>query len=344
MLALLDWLWDGALDRLHLTFGATAAYGAPAMAGALLASIVYYVARRRARGRPISARGFVRSIFAARVVWNRSSRVDIRMWLINGLVLASGYGYLALGNVFCRDAAVAGLTHVMGPHAPTAWPAWTILTMATLFELLAYEFAYWFSHYLFHRIPALWEFHKVHHSAEVLTTFTELRQHPVEILAFMNVIALATGAVFGVMTYAFGPGIRPFTLLNGNILLMGFLVTYGHLRHSHMWIPFTGVAGRLLQSPAHHQIHHSDNPKHWDKNLGFALALWDWIFGTLYLPTKTRETIHFGVAPDEGDYSTVARSFTTPFARLGGQVAKAAQPLVPPSGQALGADARRSHG
>ena len=119
--------------------------------------------------------------------------------------------------------------------------------MATLFELLAYELAYWFGHYLFHRIPALWEFHKVHHSAEVMTTFTELRQHPVEILAFMNLIAIATGTVFGVMTYVFGPGVQPFTLLNGNILLMLFLVTYGHLRHSHMWIPFTGVAG---QDPA----------------------------------------------------------------------------------------------
>ena len=137
--------------------------------------------------------------------------------------------------------------------------------MATVFELLAYELAYWFGHYLFHRIPALWEFHKVHHSAEVMTTFTELRQHPVEILAFMNLIALATGTVFGVMTYVFGPGVRPFTLLNGNILLMVFLVTYGHLRHSHMWIAFTGLAGKILQSPAHHQIHHSDNPAHWDK-------------------------------------------------------------------------------
>ena len=41
----------------------------------------------------------------------------------------------------------------------------------------------------------------------------------------MNLIAIATGAVFGVMTYLFGPGVQPFTLLNGNIVLMLFLVT-----------------------------------------------------------------------------------------------------------------------
>jgi len=151
----------------------------------------------------------------------------MKMWALNGLVLAGGYGYLAFGNVFCRDATLAGLNAAFGAHAPAAWPAWTVLAMATLFELLAYELAYWFGHFLFHRIPALWVFHKVHHSAAVMTTFTELRQHPVEILAFMNLIAIATGAVFGVMTYAFGPGVQPFTLLNGNIVLMLFLVTYG---------------------------------------------------------------------------------------------------------------------
>ena len=339
-----DWLWFGVLDRFHLTFGATAAYGGPAMAGALLVSIAYYVVRRRARGRPMSARGFVRSIFAARIVWNPSSRVDMRLWALNGLVLGSGYGFLAVGNFVCRDAVVGALTAALGPHAASPWPAWTILSMATVFELLAYELAYWFGHFLFHRIPALWEFHKVHHSAEVMTTFTELRQHPVEILAFMNLIAIATGAVFGVMTYVFGPGVRPFTLLNGNIALMGFLVTYGHLRHSHMWIPFTGFVGRILQSPAHHQIHHSDDPRHWDKNLGFALALWDWIFGTLYVPRKTRETVRFGVGPAEGQFDTVAHSLATPFQRLGERVAKVAQPLVAKTNGAVGADPHSSHG
>ena len=219
-MAFANWLWSAVGDRFDLTFGAAAAYGAPAMAGALVCSLAWYLWRRRSRGRPVSARGFFRTIFAGRIVWNPSSIVDVKMWVLNGLVLAGGYGYLAFGNVFCRDATLAGLDAGFGARAPAAWPAWTVLAMATLFELLAYELAYWFGHFLFHRIPALWEFHKVHHSAEVMTTFTELRQHPVEILAFMNLIAIATGAVFGVMTYLFGPGVQPFTLLDGNILLM----------------------------------------------------------------------------------------------------------------------------
>ena len=340
-MASLGWLWSAVVYRFDFTFGAAGAYGLPAMAGALVCSLAYYLWRRRARGRPASARGFIRSIFAGRIVANPSSIVDIEMWVLNGLVLAGGYGYLALGNVFCRDATLAGLNAVFGVRTPAAWSAWIVLAMATLFELLAYELAYWFGHFLFHRIPALWAFHKVHHSAEVMTTFTELRQHPVEILAFMNLIAIGAGATFGVMTYFFGPGVQPFTLLNGNILLMLFLVTYGHLRHSHMWIPFTGVAGRILQSPAHHQIHHSDNPAHWDKNLGYALAVWDWAFGTLYVPTVERETIRFGVGPTEGEFSTAPRNYLMPFVRFGEQVGRGFRRFAPPPRATVTDGARR---
>ena len=166
-----------------------------------------------------------------------------------------------------------------------------------------------------------------HHSAEVMTTLTELRQHPVEIIVFMNWIGLATGIVFGIMTYAFGPGVRPFTLLNGNILTMAFLLTYGHLRHSNMWIAFTGVAGRILQSPAHHQLHHSTNPAHFDKNLGFALAFWDWAFGTLVIPAKSREPIVFGVA-GEAPFRSALGAFFLPCGRFASHALRFVQRIV----------------
>ena len=186
--------------------------------------------RRQARGRRVNARGFLRSIFPRRILLHPSSLIDMRLWALNAIVFASAYGMLGFGLFFWRDTIVAWLTREFGPHAPLLWPAWIVLTLATVLQILAYELAYWSAHYAFHKIPALWEFHKVHHSAEVMTTLTELRQHPVEIIAFMNWIGLTTGIVFGVMTYAFGPGVRPFTLLNGNILTMMFLLTYGHLQ------------------------------------------------------------------------------------------------------------------
>ncbi len=318
-----------AFERaLRDTFSPASAYGAPALIGALAFCALYYVGRRRAGGRRVNARAFLRSIFPRRVLLHPSSLIDMRLWALNAIVFASAYGMLSFGLFFWRDAIVAWLSHEFGRRAPLPWPPWTVLTLATVLQILAYELAYWSAHYAFHKIPALWEFHKVHHSAEVMTTLTELRQHPVEIIAFMNWIGLATGTVFGVMTYSFGPGVRPFTLLNGNILTMMFLLTYGHLRHSNLWIAFTGAAGRILQSPAHHQLHHSANPAHFDKNLGFALALWDWAFGTLAIPARTREPIVFGVGDEGAPFRSTLSALVAPCARLPGHALKLVQRIA----------------
>lgn len=306
--------WAGiwVLGRLQSVFDVNAPYGPIALGGALAFTVLFYIDARQKRGRRISVVSFFKSIFPARIIWHPSSRLDVRLWIANTIVFASAYGMFAVGSLLWRNATTSLMTSVFGLHEPGGWPIWAILATVTLFELLAYEFGYWISHYLFHAIPVLWEFHKVHHSAEVLTTLTEMRTHPVEIIFFMNVIGFCTGVVFGAMTYIFGSGVRPFTLLNANIVLMLFIVTIGHLRHSHMWIAFTGLAGRLFQSPAHHQIHHSDQPRHFNKNLGFALAVWDWLFGTLYVPEQY-EKITFGVGADHVRFDTLLKSFVLPF-------------------------------
>ena len=330
-------LWTSLQNAVLETFGPASAYGAPALGGALMVSALYY-ARPPARARPAPQRQGLRALDLrqahrpAPLLAGRHAPVGVERHYP-----CVRYGMLGFGLFYWRDRVDFGLTGAFGAHPPTRWPAWAVLTMATVLQLLAYEFAYWFAHYLFHKIPALWEFHKVHHSAEVMTTLTELRQHPVEIVAFVNLIGLSTGLVFGVMTYVFGPGVQPFTLLNGNILLMLFLITYGHLRHSHMWIAFTGPAGRILQSPAHHQIHHSDNPRHFDRNLGYSLALWDWAFGTLCIPAKTREPIAFGLGEENARFRSAAGNCVFPFARSGWQVARLFQRLgaqAPASGAA----------
>jgi sterol desaturase/sphingolipid hydroxylase (fatty acid hydroxylase superfamily) len=322
----LAWTLAVVVGHLQAVFNADSPYGPIALGGALVFAALFYVDARRKRRRRVSVAGFIRSIFPRRVIWHPSSRLDLRLWIANTLVFASAYAMLAIGGFLWRDATVKALEFGLGVHAAAQWPVWAVLALTTVLELLAYEFGYWFAHYLFHIFPALWEFHKVHHSAEVLTPLTEMRTHPVEIIAFMNVIGFCTGLVFGVMTYAFGPGVRPFTLLNANAALMLFIVTIGHLRHSQMWIPFTGIAGRLLQSPAHHQIHHSDQPRHFNKNLGFALAFWDWVFGTLYIPER-HEKITFGVGAAHGEFDTLLRTFARPFVASAGHVMRAAEAL-----------------
>ena len=313
-MAFVVWFLSGVVEATKGAFALGGAYGPPAMIGAMICAGLYYAHRRGERGRKATLRGFIRSTFLRRILFHPSSLIDMRFWALNTLLFASAYGLLILTMGFWRDATVHVLVGAFGAHEPTHWPTWAVLLLATIAQLLAFEFGYWFGHYLFHVVPSLWEFHKVHHSAEVMTTFTEMRQHPVELIALTNAEALCTGLVFGAMTYAFGPGVRPFTLLNANIALMIFLMTVGHLRHSHMWIPFKGFLGKLLQSPAHHQIHHSDDPRHYNMNLGFSLAVWDWLFGTLYLPNE-KETIRYGVGARHIDFSSTLRMFVMPFVR-----------------------------
>jgi hypothetical protein len=88
------------------------------------------------------------------------------------------------------------------------------------------------------------------------------------------------------------------------------------------------VLEHIVISPAQHQIHHSRAVEHHDKNYGEVLAIWDWMFGTLYVPNG-RETIDFGLADAEG------RPLPQPHGSLG-------QALIQPVRQALKAAGVRS--
>jgi sterol desaturase/sphingolipid hydroxylase (fatty acid hydroxylase superfamily) len=77
-----------------------------------------------------------------------------------------------------------------------------------------------------------------------------------------------------------------------------------------VWIAATGRLGRLVHSPAHHQLHHSTDPRHFDRNFGYALSLWDWAFGTLCLPER-RGRVRLGVA-GEAPYAGVTDALVRP--------------------------------
>ena len=56
-----------------------------------------------------------------------------------------------------------------------------------------------------------------------------------------------------------------------------------NLRHSHVKLKYPSFLEYIFISPHQHQIHHSDNPIHFNKNMGSKLAIWDWLLGTLVL-------------------------------------------------------------
>ena len=71
-----------------------------------------------------------------------------------------------------------------------------------------------------------------------------------------------------------------------------------------------------------HQLHHSAARRHRDRNMGFALSIWDQLFGTAYLPAE-REHLRLGlgedangVDQDDGRWHRLSALYFRPFVGL----------------------------
>lgn len=201
-----------------------------------------------------------------------------------------------------------------------------VLTVATAAWA---DFGFFLSHYLMHRVSILWIFHEIHHSAEVLTPVTVYRVHPVEDLVNACVASILSAMSASAYTATQGSDVKIIAIFGTNIVLFLFFVVAFQLRHSHIWLSYGPILEHIFISPAQHQIHHSTDPKHWNKNYGFVFATWDLLFGSLYVP-RHRETIHYGVpGADPQDFSSVAKLYFLPFAKAARTLLKRPQASTP---------------
>ena len=285
-----------ALKHVFLAPGST--FSLASLFSAMVVCALFFVWRRRARGRAVRLRAFVRYVLPLRIFLHPSSRADALLFVLQTMVFGALLGWAYLSQPWIAGRVVEGLTFLFGE--PGAAPVHPIVAaiIITLMSFLAYEFGYWLFHWAAHTHPLLWEFHKIHHTAEVLTPLTVWRVHPVEQVIFINTLAIAIGLCDGLGRYVLGGGAQVYAVSGANIVLVFFVYAFVHLQHSQAWIAFTGVWGRLFLSPAHHQIHHSAKPLHHNTNLGSCLAVWDWAFGTLYVPAREREVEKFGLGED----------------------------------------------
>ena len=307
----------GQLGRLFFSLGSH--FSLTSLIVALVVSALYFARQRHRRGRRIRLKTIARALFPRRIMRSRSNQADIFYLFFNVFMFSVLFGWAVLSYQFISNGIVAGLIALAGPVTPSTWPPYVTRSIITAMLFLAYELGYWFNHWLSHKVPVLWEFHKVHHTAEVLTPLTNFRVHPIYGWIFANVLAVSAAVANGIGNYMFGETAYQYAINDTNIILVLFIHAYVHLQHSHMWISFRGVLGRIFVSPAHHQVHHSNNPKHFDKNFGSCLALWDWIFGTLYVPAKEREPLVFGF-PGNANAHTVKGELVEPFVNAAGHL------------------------
>lgn len=266
----------------------------------------------RAR-RPFRLRTLRRFLLPHGVFLHPSAKLDYKYYLVATALRAGMLGSMVISSSAAAAFVNTVLTGTFGHAAPFAAPLYVIVSVATLAQVMLFDLGYWIGHRVMHEIPLLWEFHKTHHAAEVLTPATAARAHPVEDLIQTNFIAAALGLGYGVLVFLFGAAAQPVTLLETNVIFFVFFLTIFHLRHSHIWLPIRGWLGCIIQSPAHHQIHHSTAPQHVGKNLGFCLSVWDWAFGTLYVPDR-REQLALGLGEESADFVSVKDLLLRPFA------------------------------
>lgn len=201
--------------------------------------------------------------------------------------LFSLVAYNAISNVgvelFNDLLRLFGIENLVAIHVESL-PIWS---QFLLLFLLA-DFIQWGVHVILHRVPWMWEFHKVHHSVREMGFAAHLRFHWMETIFYKTALYLPLTMI--------GFGIDDFFLLHA------FTILIGHLNHSNINISW-GPLKYVLNSPVMHIWHHSKNlpdDRKYGMNYGISLSLWDYLFGTAHVPHDGRD-IELGF-DDVADY------------------------------------------
>jgi sterol desaturase/sphingolipid hydroxylase (fatty acid hydroxylase superfamily) len=248
---------------------------------------------RESRSRPSRPQSRLAFLFPKDIYASESFVDDIKINL--GYIVS---GFVTLKVTFTLQAAVALSVGkfwllVFRPFfdAPSIIQAWPLLAVTMVFALTS-DFANFFSHYLLHRIPTLWTFHKVHHAADHLTPLTQFRSHPVEPMCREIVTGFVNGTVGAGLLQLGVFELERLPEMNFFAVYIVYYLTI-HFRHSHHWVSF-GPLSYIFNSPAMHQIHHSIEVRHREKNYGIVFSFWDLLFGSFYSP-KEKEVFRIGL-------------------------------------------------
>lgn len=269
--------------------------------------LAYYIFKKT-----IKKGSFLNYIFHKKVWFSHSAMVDYYMFFFNGFVkilLVAPYLYFGFQlSYWVNNYLIDRFGLIQNPLSVT-----TTLILYTIVITIITDLFVYLIHLAFHKIPFLWEFHKIHHSATSMTPITQYRIHPIELI-FNNIQSiLSFGLVTGIFDYLSNGNINIWTFFGVNIFTFLFFMLGANLRHSHVKLRYFNFLEYIFISPMQHQIHHSKNPKHWDKNMGSKLAIWDWIFGTLFV-SKGVDKIAYGLgAGQDAEYTSFSQNMFNPF-------------------------------
>ncbi|MDG2356339.1 MAG: sterol desaturase family protein [Paracoccaceae bacterium] len=254
----------------------------------------------------------IKFLFDKQIWFSKSSRADFFVFLINRcisiiispvlitqMVIATAIFYWLHGVSWLQSGS---LQHI---------PDYIIVMSFTISIFLLDDFSKYWVHRWMHKWPILWALHKVHHSAEVLTPLTVYRTHPLEGIVFTIRGTFTQGISISSFIFFFGNSVDLLTVLGANVFLFLFNTAGSNLRHSHIGIRYWSWLEYIFISPAQHQLHHSIDIAHHDKNFGAALAVWDYIFGSLHHSEEV-ESLHLGIETDDKNFNKLSTLYLSP--------------------------------
>ncbi len=181
--------------------------------------------------------------------------------------------FIAFANVTATFFEGLGIKSIALFDA-SGWSPW--LQFAVFF--IALDFVQWFTHVMLHKFDFLWQFHKVHHSVEEMGFAAHLRYHWME-----NVFYTPMKYIMVILIGNFNP--------ENAYIIYYISIAIGHLNHANINLSY-GPLKYILNNPAMHIWHHAYSlPENRRKgvNFGISLSLWDYIFGTSYIPENGRD-------------------------------------------------------
>jgi sterol desaturase/sphingolipid hydroxylase (fatty acid hydroxylase superfamily) len=189
-------------------------------------------------------------------------REDLFYYLLSSMAVQL-ITFLALAPSSFINASTGNLAAFRAAVASQPW-ALQFLEVVLLTDLVQY----WF-HRAFHRVPFLWGFHAVHHSAKAMDWLAGARMHFFEIIALRGVTSLP------LLTLGFSPSVMQ--------AYIGFVYVYSSLLHANLRGDLNRV-GRFVATPRFHHWHHAIEPVAVDKNFAIHFPFLDRLFGTHHLP------------------------------------------------------------
>ena len=255
---------------------------------------------------------FLKYLFHKKVWASKSAFVDYGLVFFNGIIKVFLIApFLVFGlyfSIYVNDFLVDIFNYPSFSLSQTQ-----TLVLFTISITMLTDFSTYIVHLVMHKLPILWEFHKVHHSATTLNPITQYRIHPIELIISNIKGILIFGITTGIFDYLSDHQVHKMMFFGANAFSFIFMFWGANLRHSHVKLKYFNFLEYVFISPFQHQIHHSNKPEHYDRNLGAKLALWDWMFGTLVLSKSVRE-IRFGlVEKDEKQLNSFLKNLWYPF-------------------------------